>query len=123
MAFQETYDAGNGWTWGVSDFSSAQTDAELVVAPGAGKSIQLVAWKFSSDTAQELTLEQDDATDRLIDKQYVAANGGQIARLGYAEPTGLLAAAVKLAANSALLFTSSAAGNVTVGAFYRIVSR
>lgn len=123
MAFQETFDAGNGWTWGVSDFAAAQTDTELVAAPGAGKSIQMVAWKFSSDTAQTLTLEQDAGTDRLIDKQYVAANGGQIARLGYADPQGLLAAAVKLDANSALLFTSSATGNVCVGAFYRVVSR
>ncbi|MFQ5524362.1 MAG: hypothetical protein ACE5F5_12450 [Acidimicrobiia bacterium] len=122
MAFQQTFPAADGWIWGVSDFGAAQTDTELIAAPGAGKQIEILAWKFSSDIAQTLTLEQGTAT--LLDKQYVAANGGQIARMGYPIPHSVPAiAGVKLADNTSLTFTSSGAGNVSVGVLYRIVSR
>ena len=121
MAFQQTFPSSNGWIWGVSDFSSAQTDAELVAAPGAGSQIEILAWKWSSDGIQVLTLEQGTAT--LLDRQYVAANGGQVARLGYTDPKGLVVAGVKLATNTSLTFTSSSADNVMVGVLYRVVNR
>ena len=121
MAFQQTFPSSNGWIWGISDFSAAQTDAELVAAPGAGSQIEMLAWKWSSDAIQVLLLEQGTAT--LLDKQYVAANGGQIARLGYTDPTSLVIAGVKLAVNTSLTFTSSATANVMVAALYRVVNR
>lgn len=120
MAFQQTFPSSNGWIWGVSDFSSAQTDTELVAA-AADTQIEVLAWKWSSDGIQVLTLEQGTAT--LLDKQYVAANGGQVARLGYTDPKGLVVAGVKLATNTSLTFTSSSADNVMVGVLYRVVNR
>lgn len=120
MAFQQTFPSSNGWIWGVSDFSAAQTDTELVVAL-AGSQTEVLVWKFSSDAIQVLTLEQGTST--LLDRQYVAANGGQIARLGYTDPDSLVIAGVKLIVNTSLTFTSSATANVTVGVLYRVVSR
>lgn len=105
--------------WVAQDFAVAQTDIELVAAPGAGKAIELLAWKFSTDTAQALTLEDGDGT--LVDKQYAAANGGQIARMGFDSANDDYDNGARLVANKSLTFTSAAAGNVSVGVLYSIV--
>ena len=113
-----TFTAKSGAVWHVAEYSSAQTDTILIAAPGAGKAIQMLKWKFSSDTALKVTLK---AGADVVDAQYVAANGGQIVPFEGAAAHAAWVSVPQLPANTALTVTTSAAGNVVVGVLYRIV--
>lgn len=91
--------------------STAQTNTELIAAPGAGKQIVVYAVFVSSDTAQTISLES--GTTGLRWRQYVAANGGQVA-LGGGQHL------FTCANNAALTYTTSAAGNVFVSVNYKM---
>lgn len=94
--------------------SSAQTDTELVAAPGAGKQIAVTSLYVSTDTAQTVSLESGNST--LMWRQYCGANGGGLLSSGE-HNHGLF----RCAENEALTYTSSASGNVFVHVTYRVV--
>jgi len=90
--------------WRVTgNYSAAQTDTSIKSAPGAGLSLYVTDVVLSTDTAMNMELEEG-STD-VIAPMYFAANGG--AALHFQTP-------LKLTANTALTFTSSAAGNHSV---------
>ena len=97
----------NGDTWAIAPFTGAQTDAAVIAAPGAGKALLLLGWKWSTSLQATLTLEDED--DGLIDQQYAAADGGQV--VGFS---------CQVAANKAVQFTSTA-GDAVVGVLYRTI--
>ena len=99
-----------GVTWKTAEYSAAQTDTVLIAAPGAGKAIELLEWKWSTDTAMKITLEE---TANLVDAQHCAVDGSQV--VPFSE-------AVALPANKALTITTSGTSNVAVGVLYRVVS-
>ena len=99
-----------GVTWKTAEFTTAQTDTVLIAAPGAGLAIELLEWKWSTDTALKITLEE---TANLVDAQHCAVDGSQV--VPFSE-------AVALPANKALTITTSVDGDVAVGVLSRIVS-
>ncbi len=92
------------------DQSTAQTDTELVAAPGANKQIIVDSVYVSTDTRQTVSFESGTSTLRW--KQYAAADGGHLSSY-----RNLFVCD----ANDALTYTSSAAGNIFVAVSYRIV--
>ena len=87
---------------------SAQTDTELVAAPGANRQVVVHSVYISSDTADTVTLES--STGNLRWRQYVAANGGSIAE----SERGLF----RCAANESLTYTTGTTSNVFVSVRY-----
>lgn len=94
--------------------STAQTDTQLVAAPGSGKQIVVHGIYVSSDTAQTVTFESGTTDARWV--QYVAANGGQTLNAGQGRHL------FTCSDNAALTYTTSAAGNVFVSVDYDIRS-
>ncbi len=119
MAFTDTFQLANGWIWGTSTFSAAQTDTELVVAPGAGSQIEIAAWKLAADAAIDMTLDDED--QNIIDRVYLPVDGDSRFILN----NDLLASVggIKLVDNKALDITTVGAGNTFVGVLYRVVTR
>lgn len=101
MAYLQAYDAA----------SSAQTDTSLVAAPGSGNRVVIYKVFVTSDTAQTITFESGNSTE--IWSQFVGANGGMVIPSDR-QPW------FQCAANEALTYTSSAAGNVVVSVGYEI---
>ena len=99
-----------GVTWKTAEYSTTQTDTVLIAAPGAGNAIELLGWKWSTDTAIKITLEE---TANLVDAQHCGIDGSQVVQFSEA---------VALPANKALTITTSATSNVAVGVLYRIVT-
>ena len=99
-----------GVTWKTAEYTAAQTDTVLIAAPGAGNAIELLGWKWSTDTAMKITLEE---TANLVDAQHCAVDGSQV--VAFSE-------AVALPANKALTITTSEIGDVAVGVLYRVVT-
>ena len=99
-----------GVTWKTAEYTAAQTDTVLIAAPGAGNAIELLGWKWSTDTAMKITLEE---SANLVDAQHCAVDGSQV--VAFSE-------AVALPANTALTITTSATSNVAVGVLYRVIS-
>lgn len=89
--------------------STAQTDKQLVAAPGAGKRIVVQSIFVSTDTAQTVSLESGTST--LKWRQFAAANGGH---------THAGKPSFECDENAALTYTSSAAGNIFVAVHYEI---
>ncbi|HAM57760.1 MAG TPA: hypothetical protein DCQ64_21025 [Candidatus Rokubacteria bacterium] len=89
------------------NYAAAQTNNELIAAPGSGKYIYLTGIFFSTDSAMNVKLTQSSGTPADVwGPHYFAANGGISA------PE--LRPYIKLNDNSALRVTSSAAGNHTI---------
>lgn len=84
-------------------YSTAQTDVSVKAAPGAGLSLYITDIVVSTDTAMSVFFEQ--STTKVYGTLYLAANGG--ASSHFRTP-------IKLPANTALTFTSSATGNHSV---------
>jgi hypothetical protein len=91
-----------GWT-AQANYSTAQTDASVKAAPGAGLSLYVTDILFSTDTAMNFFLESSSTT--YVPKVYLAANGGWSAH--FQTP-------IKWPANTAITITSSAAGNHSI---------
>ncbi|KKM02435.1 hypothetical protein LCGC14_1784480 [marine sediment metagenome] len=98
-----------GDTWETAEYATAQTDTVIVAAPGAGKAVQLLEWKWTSDTQLKITFEEGA---NLVDAQYCDARGGQVVPWSKA---------IQLGENIALTVTTSADGNVMIGVLYRTV--
>lgn len=83
--------------------STAQTDATVRAAPGAGLKLYITDVILTTDTAMNIELEH--GTTDVIPPTYFAANGGM---------TTNFRTPIACAANTALTWTSSAAGNHSV---------
>ena len=100
----------SGWADG------AETDTELIAAPGVGKAVVIYSIHFSTDAQQKILVETGTSQ---ITAQYAAANGGKTVHFG--EPSernyrdGLM-----VTTNASVTFTNTAA-NVIVEILYRIV--
>ena len=89
------------------NYSTAQTNNELIAAPGAGVAIYVTGIFFSTAAAMNMRLTQSSGSPGdVFGPHYFPGDGGISA------PT--LSAPIVLNANSALRFTSSAAGNHTI---------
>lgn len=119
MAFTDTFRMANGWIWGTSDLSGAQSDEELVAAPGAGSYIEIAALFASKEAAGQVQFEDQD------DNQIVNFDMAATSTEKFVVPLEILDAVggIKLAANKALDVTSAGASGLFVGAIYRIVTR
>ena len=120
MAFVDTFQLGNGWIWGTSVLSGAQSAAELVAAPAAGANIQIAGWILAADaTANSLSLQDEDAN--IVAQVYMAVDREHTFML----PVELLKAVggINLATAKALDITT-VGGTVTfVAVLYRVVTR
>lgn len=95
-----------------TEYTSSQTDASLISAPGAGLSIVIYDIVVSTGTAGTVLLEEGTTT-RLFGRLSLAANGGWSFNSGKG---------VKLGANTALTITSTTgAGPLAVTVNYAIV--
>ena len=105
--------------------AAAQTDTELIAAPGSGKHIEIFGAYFSSDTQTVFSLEHGTT---LLHRQYVAADGGQIPAFSPAGgftalPDEKKAVLWKVPDNVALTYTSTASGNIVVEVWYEVLSK
>ena len=99
-----------GFVWENVEYATAQTDTILVAAPGAGKALQVLEWKFSTNTRMKIILEQGA---NLVDVQHADSYGGQIASFSKM---------IQLPENTALTATTSVDGDVFIGVFHRTVA-
>lgn len=89
-----------------NEYTTQQTDAVVKAAPGAGLSLYITDIFLACNAAVNVTLEEDQVTDVLKWKYYASGQGdGAAVNLGVP---------IKLAANAALLVTTSAAVTVTL---------
>ena len=120
MAFVDTFQLANGWIWGTSVYSAAQTATELVVAPAAGSAIQIAGWVLASDaTANSMSLQDEDAN--IVVKVYLSVDGEH----KFMIPVDLLEAVggIKLADAKALDITTVGGTASFVGVMYRVATR
>jgi hypothetical protein len=92
--------------------ATAQTDASLVAAPGAGKQIAVYHVFASSAVAGSFTLESGTAARRW--EAYVAANGSVSDDAAYGE-------LFRCADNAALTYSTTGTGNQFIQVHYGIV--
>ena len=90
--------------------STAQTDTSLIAAPGAGWQTAVYGIYVSSDTALTVTFEEGATT---LWRQYVAAYGGELVMM----PSSKIPL-FDVSANTAVTYTTSAAGNVYIHVIY-----
>ena len=119
MAFTDTFQLANGWMWGTSIFGSAQTNTELVAAPGAGKQIEIAGWQFSTDASIDVALDDED--QNFVVQSFLGVNKD----ISFMVPLDLLKSVggIKLVDNKALDVTTVGTGNAFVGVLYRVVTR
>ena len=120
MAFADTFQLANGWIWGTSVFTQAETDTELVVAPAAGTAIEIAGWILASDaTANSMSLEDEDAN--VVVRVYLAIDREH----KFMIPVDLLDAVggIKLADAKALEITTVGGTASFVAVLYRIATR
>ncbi len=120
MAFADTFQLANGWIWGTSVFSAAQTATVLVVAPAAGSAIEIAGWILESDaTANAMTLHDED--DNNVVRSYLSVDGGR----RFILPVDLLEAVggIKLVDAKALEITTVGGTASFIAVLYRIATR
>jgi len=102
-------DAGPNWTPSFVDekYTTAQTDTVLIAAPGAGVAIYITDIVISANAAVDMTLEE--GTTVPIHEFYFDAKGGAV--MNFRTPR-------KLADNTALTITTSAAQTVFITVHY-----
>jgi hypothetical protein len=98
----------------IAEAATQQTDTELIAAPGAGKTIQIYGFFFSTDSAIKFTVEHGSTA---IHAQWTAAGGGSII---FPDTPGITAPWASIPANTAVTYTTSGASNVVVEAWYEI---
>lgn len=97
--------------WAAAEYTTNQTDTQLIAAPGAGLAIRLYELVVSTGTAGTVLFEQGTAT-RLIGRVSLAANGGFV----WSSARGLL-----LGANTALtVTTTTGAGPLAITISYTV---
>lgn len=93
-----------------ANYAAAQTNTEVVAAPGAGTSLYITDIILSTDTAGSIKLVQDTAAAvDIVELMYFAANGGMVCN--FRTP-------LKLTAAKNLGITSTIAGNHSITVSY-----
>ena len=91
--------------------STAQTDTELIAAPGAGKTIEVLSLVFTTGAAMLLTVE--DGTTAMFAHDMAANTAVSV-------PSGSVPM-FAVTANTALTYTTSASGATFITVAYRVM--
>ncbi len=94
---------------------AAETDTELVAAPGAGKAIEVFGVFITADDTTTASLYEDDGTT-LLHRQYLIVNQRHPVLPPGSQPWDVLAE------NKNLTLTSTGAVNMFTKIIYRLVS-
>lgn len=89
-----------------ANYSSAQSNTQLIAAPGAGLFVYVLGVVFSTAVAGNMTLDESGAGADQFGPHYFPANGG----ISFAPGRPIC----KLPVNTALRFQSSIAGNHSI---------